>query len=467
MWKKRLAALILIFAAFLVGFYADIKVSFSTNNPYLVKVDIDHDRYRLGLDLNGGTHLVYKADTSKLSGADAADAMTALRDVIERRVNLFGVSEPLVQVEKGGVTGNGEDRLIVELPGVSDVDKAIELIGQTPTLEFKLVDEEVAKQLQTLQETASSTDVAAIQKANDLQSKLFVDSGLTGRFLSKAKLEFDSQMGEPHVTLTFNSEGQKLFAKITKENINKVLAIFLDGVPISTPVIRSEISSGDAIISGGFKVEEAKSLARNLNYGALPVSIGTGPILTQTIGASLGADAIDAGIRSGLMSYLIIALFLIIWYRLPGLLASISLLFYVVLNLIIFKFMVTLTAAGIAGFILSMGMAVDANILIFERMKEELARGRNLEDAVKEGFARAWTSIRDSNLSSIITAVILYTFASTSLIKGFALVFFIGVVTSMFTAIVASKTLLAAVGAKGQGKLLQFLFGSGFLKNKN
>ena len=404
MWKKRLAALILILAAVAVGYFADIRFSYKQTFPF-VSVAVDHANYKLGLDLNGGTHLVYRADTSKLSGGDVDSAMTALRDVIERRVNIFGVSEPLVQVEKGGVVGGGEDRLIVELPGVTDVEEAVKLIGQLPSLDFKLVDDAVATELRSLQETTSTVSVATTKRIEDLQEKLFVDSGLTGRFLAKAALDFDQNSGEPKVLLTFNGDGQKLFSKITKENVGKMLAIFLDGTPISTPVIREEIVSGDAVISGGFRVDEAKQLARNLNYGALPVEIKL--ISTQTIGASLGGDAVNAGLRSGIIAYLIIALFLIIWYRLPGLLASISLLIYITLNLIIFKFMVTLTAAGIAGFILSIGMAVDANILIFERMKEELRRGHNLEDAIKEGFARAWTSIRDSNLSSIITAVIL------------------------------------------------------------
>lgn len=458
MWKKRLAAVVLILAAILVGFYADIRFSKKQTFPF-VAVSVDHSSYKLGLDLNGGTHLVYKAETGKLSGGDVGGAMTALRDVIERRVNLFGVSEPIVQVEKGGVVRGGEDRLIVELPGVTDVEEAIKLIGQTPVLEFKLVDDAVAAELRALEEATSTPFAATTKRVEDLQTKLFVDSGLTGRFLAKAALEFDQNTGEPKVLLTFNSEGQKLFSKITKENINKILAIFLDGAPISTPVIREEIISGDAVISGGFRVDEAKQLARNLNYGALPVEIKL--ISTQTIGASLGEDALNAGIRSGIIAYLIIALFLVLWYRLPGFLASLSLIIYIALNLLIFKLLVTLTAAGIAGFILSLGMAVDANILIFERMKEEFARGRNLEDAIKEGFDRAWTSIRDSNLSSIITAIILYWFASNSLIKGFAFVFFIGVVTSMFTAIAASRTLLAALGAKGQGRISKFLFGSG------
>lgn len=435
----------MILAAVGVAYFADVRVSSKADFPFIT-ASLDQKKYKLGLDLNGGTHLLYKADTSKVEPGEVSGAMTALRDVIERRVNLFGVSEPLVQTEKGGVVGGGEDRLIVELPGVTDVNQAIKLIGETPLLEFKL-----------LKDNAKGKTQEELKKMK--LDEIFEPTGLTGRYLTRAVLNFDSRTGDPEVTITFNSEGQDLFAKITKANVNKVLAIFLDGVPISTPVIRTEITSGDAVISGGFKVEEAKALARNLNYGALPVPIEL--VSTQTVGASLGEDALRSGARSGIVAFIIISFFLIIWYRLPGVLASISLLIYVVINLIIFKYLVTLTAAGIAGFILSIGMAVDANILIFERMKEELARGRALPDAMKEGFARAWTSIRDSNLSSIITAVILYWFASTSLIKGFALVFFIGVVTSMFTAITASRTLLFALGVKGQGKLSKFLFESG------
>jgi protein-export membrane protein SecD len=451
MWKKRLTAFILILAAVGVGYFADLRLGKKSDFPF-VNVTVSHSKYKLGLDLNGGSHLVYKADTSKLTGSDVSDAMTALRDVIERRVNLFGVSEPIVQTEKGGLVGGGEDRLVVELPGVTDVKKAIELIGQTPNLEFKLVRESVK-------------DLSQEELKNKTLDEVFEATALTGRFLEKARLDFDQRTGEPMVTLTFNSEGQKMFSKITKENINKVLAIFLDGQPISTPVIRQEITSGDATISGGFKVAEAKELARNLNYGALSVPIEL--VSTQTIGASLGENALNAGVKSGLIAFFIISVFLIIWYRLPGVVAVVSLSVYVLINLVIFKYMVTLTAAGIAGFILSIGMAVDANILIFERMKEELAKGHALPDAVKEGFARAWTSIRDSNLSSIITAIILYWFASTSLIKGFALVFFIGVVTSMFTAIVMSRTFLGALGVKGEGKFSKFLFGSGFFKKTN
>ena len=392
---------------------------------------------------------MYRADTSALSQSDVTGAMESLREVIERRVNLFGVSEPIVQTEEGGVLGGGEERLIVELPGVTDLEEAKALIGKTPLLEFKL--------MRPAMEKLSEEELGA--KTVD---EVFASTQLTGRFLEKSQLVFDQTTGEPQVLLTFNTEGSDLFAAMTKENIGHVLAIFLDGVPISTPVIRQEITGGKATISGGFNPAEARDLVRNLNYGALPVPITL--LSTQTVGATLGDESTAAGVSAGIWSFAIIALFLMLWYRLPGLLASIALAVYVALNLALFKLIpVTLTAAGIAGFILSLGMAVDANILIFERMKEELRKGRVLSDAIQEGFHRAWTSIRDSNISSIITAVILYYFASTPVIKGFALVFFIGVVTSMFTAITASRTLLKALGVSGAGKVSRFLFNSGFI----
>ncbi|MEI7513121.1 MAG: protein translocase subunit SecD, partial [bacterium] len=290
----------------------------------------------------------------------------------------------------------------------------------------------------------------------------FASTGLDGKYLQKAVVELDPTTRQPTVGITFNTEGKALFAKITKENIGQVLAIFLDGQPITTPVIRSEITDGKAQISGNFTTKEAQELVRNLNYGALPVPIEL--LSTQSVGPTLGAKVLNAGIFSGMIAFIVIACFLIIWYRVPGVVAVVALALYTILNLVIFKLVhVTLTAAGIAAFILSIGMAVDANILIFERTKEELKRGKNLEGAVREGFHRAWTSIRDSNSSSIITAVVLYYFASSSVVKGFALVFGIGVVTSMFTAISASRTFLLALNMK-DSKISRFLFSSGFFK---
>jgi protein-export membrane protein SecD len=381
--------------------------------------------------------------------------MEALRDVIERRVNLFGVAEPLIQLESSGTLGEkgAEEKLIVELPGVTDVAAAVRQIGKTPVLEFKLL---------------PKATLAAIQAATSTGSKKataqdFVSTELTGRYLKKAALAFNQNASQPNVSLEFNDEGKDLFAKITREHVGDILAIFLDGEVISMPVINEEIREGKAVINGTFKLEDAKILVRDLNYGALPVPIEL--LSTQTVGASLGADALAGSVKAGVWSFGVIALFLILWYRLPGLVAVAALAIYAALNLAIFKLMpVTLTAAGIAGFILSIGMAVDANILIFERMREEFARGKNVGDAVREGFARAWLSIRDSNISSLITAAILFLFPSSSIIKGFALIFGLGVVVSMFTAITVTRTFLLSVVKKDSGKVARFLFNNGVSK---
>ena len=419
--------------------------------------------FKLGLDLSGGTHLVYKADTSAIKDADVKSSMSSLRDVIERRVNLFGVSEPVIQVEEGGVLNGNVQKLIVELPGVTDVNKAVEIIGQTPVLEFKLVNEN-AKGLEGLQVQALDKDGKPVPgaKPQSIAVEPYMATGLTGRLLESAQLEFDSRTGDPRVSLQFNSEGSDLFAKITKENVGRQIAIFLDGKVISSPVVREEISGGKAQISGGNMTSaEATKIVRDLNYGALPVPITLEG--TQKIGASLGASALRSDVRAGMWAFIAIAFFLIIWYRLPGLLATVSLAVYVVVMLLLFKFIpVVLTSAGLAGFILSVGMAVDANILIFERMKEEFRKGHDVHSGILEGFARAWFSIRDGNLSSIITAVILFWLSSTPLIKGFALIFGVGVLVSMLTAISISRTFLLAVSPKSHGKMSTFLFNNGF-----
>lgn len=455
MIKRRFWAVVLILVSFLIGYFV-----YSTENA------TSKFKFKLGLDLNGGTELVYKADLSQASttSAEISSSMSVLRDVIERRINVFGVSEPVVRVERIGFTGaESEQQLIVELPGITDIEKAIAMIGATPSLEFRLVasdTEAFAKELEN-----AATD----EEKQKIAEKMFEYTGLTGKLLQKSSLEFNQNTGEAMVSLQFNSEGSDLFAKITRENVGRRLAIFLDGDVKSSPNIKEEIRGGNAVISGGFVgsdgVKEAKKLVNNLNLGALPVPIKL--ISTQTIGASLGRDAVDASAKAGVIAFIVIAIFLVLFYRLPGFLAVIALVMYTVMNLALFKFIpVTLTAAGIAAFILSLGMAVDANILIFERMKEEMNRGRELGDAVKEGFHRAWSSIRDSNTSSMITAIILYMFSSTSVVKGFALVFFIGVAVSMFTAITASRTLLLAIKHDHAGRLLTFLFGGSF-KNPN
>ena len=430
MSKYRFWAIIIITVAAVAGFFVWNTQKSGSN------------KFKLGLDLSGGTHLVYKADTSGVQSSDISSAMQSLRDVIERRVNLFGVSEPIIQVEEGGVLGsnNNEQRLIVELPGVTDVNEAIKRIGETPTLEFKLLSREGQDKIE-----ASNTTDQTLQSI----SGMFLETGLTGRMLQNASIQFDQNLGsKPIIGLKFNQEGADLFAKITRENVGSVLGIFLDGNLIEAPSIREEITGGQAVITGDFTSDQVKQVVRDLNYGALPMPVSL--ISTETIGATLGEMAVDASVKAGLYAFAIVALFLIIWYRFQGLVAVLALAIYTVINLLLFKLIpVTLTAAGIAGFVLSIGMAVDANILIFERTKEELRRGKNKYDALKEGFHRAWSSIRDSNFSSIITAIILYYFASTPVIKGFALVFLVGVLVSMFSAVTASRTILFAMSKEG------------------
>lgn len=432
-------------SAFLIGFLVFTAFFvFSSENP---NSRFGKFPFKFGLDLIGGTELIYNADTTQVAPADISTSMATLRDVIERRINVFGVSEPFIQVEEAGIiSGNKDHRLIIELPGITDIDKAVALIGQTPLLDFRL-EKETAKGL-TPAQIASSTI-----------SDLFEPTALTGRYVSKAAIQFDQTTKNAIVVLTLNSEGKEIFAKITRDNIGKVLGIFLDGEPKSLPTIQDEIKDGTAQITGGFTPDQAKTLVRDLNFGALPVPIEL--VSTQSIGASLGESALQAGLRAGLWGFIFTALFLILWYRLPGLVATLALTLYVFLSLTVFKLVpVTLTAAGLAGFILSIGMAVDANVLIFERMKEELRAGKKLEDAIHEGFHRAWLSIRDSNISSIITAVVLF-WLGTSAVKGFALTLGLGVVVSMFTAITVTRTFLFALGIKGESKFSRFLFGSG------
>ncbi len=412
--------------------------------------------FKFGLDLAGGTHLVYQADVSQIPAGEIADSMSALRDVIERRVNIFGVSEPIVQIQGQSVFSSkgAGNQLIVELPGVTDVNAAIQNIGETPVLDFRLMLASTSKAISASTTMTNAEKTAAAQAA-------FMPTGLNGRMLKNAQVAWDSTTGAPMVALTFNSEGTALFASITQNNIGNILGIFLDGNPISLPVVQSAILSGTAQISGNFTVPQAQTLVRNLNYGALPVPITL--ISTQTIGASLGQAALAGGIKAGIIAFLVIGFFLIIWYRVPGLIAVVSLGAYTCIVLALFKLIpVTLTAAGIAGFILSVGMAVDANILIFERTKEELRKGTGIADALHEGFTRAWPSIRDSNTSSIITSGILYFFGSTAVVTGFALVFFIGVVVSMFTAITVSRMFLFAIAPHTNGRFARFMFSNGF-----
>lgn len=451
MLKTRITALIILLLGVGVAFFVyRSEVSHMNVVKGAQETKLSKYPFKLGLDLSGGTHLVYRADVKAIQPGEVNDAMASLRDVIERRINIFGVSEPVVTVENGGFSNAGEERLSIDLPGVTDTAKAIEMIGQTPLLEFKTENPDKLNQKAKVVNGQIQLDVNA----------QYVNTELTGRYLEKAILEFNPNSGEPVVSLQFNAEGAKLFEKITRENVGKTVAIFLDGQPISTPNVREAISGGKAQISGNFKAQEAKQLVGRLNSGALPVPIEL--ISTQTIGATLGTTAVHAGVKAALIGFLVIALFLILWYRLPGLIATIALSMYVSIMLALFKLVpVTLTAAGIAGFIISIGIAVDANVLIFERIKEELKAGQNVAEAIKQGFSRAWFSIRDSNTSSIITAIILFWFG-TALIKGFALTFLMGVIVSMVSAISFTRLFLYSLNITKTNKATRFMFGSGF-----
>ena len=430
--------------------------------------------FKLGLDLAGGAHLVYEADTTGVAAVEVPELMNVLRDVIERRVNLFGVSEPLVYVESSSfVSDVQQERLVVELPGVTDVAQAVAEIGRTPLLEFKLIDAEAMSAAAAIEQlTANASGGIGIDnvKLNGEETpEPYVDTGLTGRYLESARLEFTSgQAGqlanEPIVAITFNQEGGELFAEITRDNVGRQLAIFLDGEIISAPNINEAIVGGTAIISGGFDAAEARELAENLNFGALPVPIKL--ISTQTIDATLGAGVISQSFEAGVVGFGLISLFMLLWYRVAGIVASIALMFYVALSLTVFMLVpITLTAAGLAGLVLSLGVAVDANVLIFERMKEEYRSGKTSREAALEGFRRAWTAIWDSNITGLISAGILFWFG-TSLIKGFALVLGIGILISMLSAIGFTRTLLIALPeVKREDKgVWSYLFGTGLLK---
>ncbi|MFA4845472.1 MAG: protein translocase subunit SecD [Patescibacteria group bacterium] len=646
-WGVRLAAIVLLVATIAIGVYDfpfvwNNGASFVAAKTGWLPPTIPEVPFKLGLDLQGGTHLTYEADMTQILEEDRVEALEGVRDVIERRVNAFGVSEPVVQT----TTTGGTYRIVIELAGVLDVSSAIALIGETPVLEFKSPGQELDRdptqeeldelsaanqaeraaaravlnralagedfgalvsefsldpnkattsgvienitsdsyfseyvtlierglapgqlyynllenedgvsvfkyvsrsevkemqlsnllicfqgktgcqsdlaqldasvQIGNLKDQATpenfaqlaqenSTDPSAATNRGDLgwatadryvptfalaaealavgsisdvvetdfgyhliyksdertvpaytiqrvlmtfsdiydvsqAASPWVNTELSGKHLERAAVQFDQNSGSPYVALTFNSEGGDLFGALTEAYIGQPIAIFLDGVPISTPTVQQAIYGGQAVITGDFTLEEAKELSQRLNAGALPVPVNL--LSQQTVGPTLGAISLEKSVKAALFGFLLIALFMTIFYRLPGFVAIVALVLFAFLNLAAYRlFGVTLTLAGIAGFVLSMGIAVDANVLIIERLKEEFARGRDFVSATDEAFKRAWTAIRDGNMTTLIAATILYWFSS-SFIKGFALTLALGVIMSLFTAITVSRVYL-------------------------
>jgi preprotein translocase subunit SecD len=393
--------------------------------------------FREGLDLKGGTSLVLRADVKNLASDQRTAALNSAKTVIENRVNLFGVSEPLVQTT---VTNNNDYRINVEIPGVTDVNQVRSLIGTTAKLSFW---EEVASSSAKL----GSPGYTAI----DIPSKgivYFKKTNLGGSDLKQTSVGFSQNKGLPEVQLVFTADGGKKFADITQRLVNKILAIALDNQFISTPTVNQAILDGNAVIDGNFTTDTATQLSTELNAGALPVSLTV--LSSSVIQPTLGSSSLAKSLFAGVMGFIIIVIFMTTLYKKLGAIASVALILYTLFVLAIFKlssvtpYGITLTLSGIAGFILSIGMAVDANILIFERMKEELRQGKSHETAIELGFSRAWTSIRDSNISTLITSFVLYEFG-TGMVKGFALVLAIGVLVSMFSAIVVTRTFLRLI----------------------
>lgn len=417
-----------------------------TINPPEININASNIRIRkqfkthLGLDLSGGTHIVLNADMTGIPPDQRNDALESSRQVIDRRVNFFGVAEPVVQTAKSG----DRYRVIVELPGVTDVESAVAIIGQTARLEFR-----------EFTDPAAATGAAFVFPS--LINTRSVD--ITGKDLEKAKLDFGSDTGAPQVALEFTADGTAKFASATARLVNKHLAIFLDDQPLTWPRVNTAINDGSAVITGGFTVEQAKNLSLQLAAGALPVPVKV--VEKRTIGASLGEASVTKSVRAGFIGLAVVAIFMIAQYGRLGMLADLALVVYGLATFALFRLIpVTLTLPGIAGFILSIGMAVDSNILIFERYKEELRRAKPWSIAIEQAFGRAWDSIRDANITTILTAIILYNpgnwqfLPSSGMVRGFALTLFLGVIVGLFTGIVVTRTFVRVLyREKEKGKI--------------
>lgn len=445
----KLTSLFLIAAGLLLGVfiapqYFNKAIDFSNQKLGINIKHFPEIPFRLGLDLQGGVELLYQADVSQIDQGDISTAMEGLKNVIEKRVNIFGVRESEIKIM-------GENRLSIQLPGAKNPEDAATEIGKTPFLEFKEilpkeVRDEAIKALFPEQEEINSDIYCSspefIASVINIygQDPCFEPTPLTGRYLKRAELNFHPTTNEPLVSLEFNEDGSKIFLELTEKNIGKPIAIFIDNILLSAPNVQEKIEGGKAQITGKFTIQEAKDLVNNLNAGALPIPINL--ISQKTVGATLGMVSLRQSVKAGIIGFLTVIVFMILFYRFSGFLASFALVIYILIVLSIFKIIpVNLSLAGIGGFILSIGMAVDANVLIFSRMIEERKSGKDFVESVQEGFSRAWPSIRDGNLTTLIVALILF-MVGTSFVKGFATTLIIGILISMFSAIFITKTFL-------------------------
>ncbi|MFA5228292.1 MAG: protein translocase subunit SecD [Candidatus Paceibacterota bacterium] len=413
--------------------------------------------FRLGLDLKGGVHLQYEADLSQVDEKEKDNVMEGLKDVIERRVNIFGVTEPVIQIY-------GSDRIAVDLPGMESIENAIAWIGETPLLEF--AEERSAEDIEKINQKRQELQGLTFEKMQEVEDwqvafeNFYQKTELTGRYLDKAQLSFNETTYAPVIELQFDAEGTKLFEEITERNIGKTIAIYLDGESIIemedgsvyAPRVEEKIGGGKAIITGQTDINVAKLIVQRLNQGSLPVPLGE-PIVQKKVGPTLGEISLNNAVLAGIYGLIAIIIFLILIYKIPGLLASISLIIYCMILLALIKLIpVTLTLAGIGGIVLSVGMAVDANILIFSRMREELKQNKDTLLSAENGFNRAWPSIRDGNFTTLIVAFILY-FLGTSFIKAFAFALILGIIISIFSAMVISRLFIQVAAKSRLGKI--------------
>ena len=447
-------ALIVIIAA--LAIWVDVTDVIQIRNPLNDSLFVERDiTPRLGLDLQGGLQVLLEADLPADTPVEA-EAMETARSIVENRTNALGVSENLIQLA-------GDRRIVGEFPGAEDADAILDIIQQTGLLEFVDTGDfrpEEGTVLQTDFSPGSTTEPTPTPTTDGTTPATVYHTIMTGQELTSVNVGLGSA-GSPAIDFTLSPAGTTIFAQHTAANVGKILTITLDKRVVSAPGIEGAIPDGQGQISGSFTAESANALAVQLRYGSLPIPLKV--VETRIIGPTLGEDSLQKSLLAGAIGMTIVILFMVIYYRLPGIVAALSILFYAAIAFAIFKyFHFTLTLPGIAGFLLSTGAALDANILIFERLKEELRNGRNLMQAVDQGWTRAWSSIRDSNLSAIITSVILYWFGSTfgaTIVKGFSLTLALGVAISLFTAIYVSRTLLTAVLQNFKPKNYDFWFG--------